>query len=87
MLLLGNIGRAGLVGNLVSNVCFGLFGAMEYAFPFLFLAGSFFYAANRFNRLIARKMTGLTLIFLFLCAIAQLFERRIYPGTGSACLL
>ena len=80
MLLLGNIGRAGLVGNLVSNVCFGLFGAMEYAFPFLFLAGSFFYAANRFNRLIARKMTGLTLIFLFLCAIAQLFSAGFTQG-------
>ena len=86
MLLLGNFGRAGFVGNRMSAVCFGLFGVMEYVFPFLFLMGSFFYAANRFNRLIMRKMTGLTLIFLFLCAISQLFGDGFVRGQSPlAC--
>lgn len=84
VLLIGNIGRAGFVGNRMSSVCFGLFGVMEYVFPFLFLMGSFFYAANRFNRLIARKMTGLILIFLFLCAAMQLFGYGFVRGQSAA---
>ena len=72
LLLLGNLGLIGSVGNMVSDVLFGLFGLMAYVFPFVLFFGYAFFEANRKNALIARKMFGLVLLFLFLCAFLQL---------------
>ena len=63
------VGRA---GNTVSDALFGVFGLMAYVVPFLLFFGYAFFIANRRNSLIGRKMTGLILLVLFLCAFMQL---------------
>lgn len=72
LLFVSNFGIGGLVGNAVSSFFFGLFGIMSYVFPFVLFLGFSFYMANRRNSLIKRKMAGLILLFIFLCAFMQL---------------
>ena len=72
LLLLGLLGVGGRAGRFVSDALFGSFGLMAYVFPFLLFFAHAFFVANRTNQLIGRKMIGLFLCFLFLCAFMQL---------------
>jgi S-DNA-T family DNA segregation ATPase FtsK/SpoIIIE len=84
LLLVSNFHLGGAAGNAISSVAFGLFGVMSYVLPFILFFGFAFYVANRDNYLIRRKMTGLVLLLVFLCAFVQLlftgFDRSISIG-------
>lgn len=49
LMFISCFGICGSVGNVVSNVLFGLFGYLAYAVPILLFVGVCFYAANREN--------------------------------------
>ncbi len=72
LLALSNFRLTGRVGNTVSTWMFGVFGLMAYAIPFILFFGYAFFIANRENPLIWRKMLGLLLCILFLCAFLHL---------------
>lgn len=58
LLVLGNFGLGGVVGKSLSWFCFGIFGILEYIFPFfLFLAGAVL-IANRKSQIVAEKIVG-----------------------------
>ena len=84
LLLLSNFHLGGAVGSAISSVAFGLFGVMAYILPFVLFFGFSFYMANRENLLIKRKMIGLAILLLFLCAFSQLllsgYDRSISIG-------
>ena len=72
---LGNLQLCGRVGDYVSDVLFGLFGIMEYVFPFFLFFCMAFYLANRRSSQIVQKLAGLILSYLFLCAFLELLTR------------
>lgn len=80
LMILGNFSLAGRIGNGFSDLLFGLFGLMEHLFPILLFFGIAFYAANRENRLIVRKMTGLCFLFVFFSALLELLENGFVKG-------
>ena len=78
LLFISNFGVGGAVGETVSSFFFGLFGVMAYAFPLVVFFGVTFYIANRRNPLIIRKMIGLCMVFISLCALCQLLLTSDY---------
>ncbi|WP_294784000.1 DNA translocase FtsK [uncultured Eubacterium sp.] len=80
LLFIGNIGKGGVVGNVFSNVSFGLFGVLAYLFPIpLFLIPAFL-VSNRqnsrrgpvYSSRVIMKVTAGVLLFLFLCVFAHI---------------
>ncbi|HAE45027.1 MAG TPA: cell division protein FtsK [Lachnospiraceae bacterium] len=78
LLFLFNIGIGGPAGNAISDVLFGIFGLTAYVVPFYLFFAVAFYMANRKNALIIRKMTGLLMLLIFVCAIVHLIVVREY---------
>ena len=72
ILLLANFGIVGRYGNLISGKLFGVFGLLQYVFPFAVFFGFAFFLANARNPLIIRKIFGFILMFVFLAAFLQL---------------
>ena len=72
ILFISNFGLAGKAGAVISSVFKGIFGVMAYPFPVILFLGISFYAANKENHIIKRKMVGLILLFIFVCALFQL---------------
>ena len=72
LLFISNIGIGGIVGSAVSSFLFGMFGLTSYAFPFLFLLGTFFVIANKGNKVAAVKIVSAVLLLLFFCTLTDL---------------
>ena len=72
IILISLFGSAGVVGGGIRVLIFGLFGAAGFLFPFILFFGFSFYLANEKNYLITRKMVGLILLFVFICAFFHL---------------
>lgn len=72
LLLLGNFGMCGSIGNLISSVFFGTFGVVQHVLPVITLILVGILLANDFSTLAVKK-TLLTILFLCMCsAIAQM---------------
>ncbi len=69
---IGNLGFGGRLGNGAADVLFGIFGILEFVFPFVLFFGFAFFVANRRNRLIGRKMAGLIMVFVCLGSFMEL---------------
>ena len=82
LLLISNFHLGGAMGEAISSVAFGLFGVLAYVLPFVLFFGFSFYMANRDNRLIRRKMIGLAILVVFLCAFTQLLFTGYDKGTN-----
>lgn len=82
LLLLGNFGLAGVVGQVFSNFFFGLFGLPAYLFPILLFLTCAFFISNGKNALVIRKTVGAGGVFLFACAFMQLLTVGYEKGVG-----
>ena len=81
ILLVSNFGMGGFVGDAISHFCFGLMGMMAYLFPVIFFVGAAFILINKTNRLAYKKMAAVLVMFLFMCATAQLLTDGYMSGT------
>ena len=88
LLLLGNFGFCGTVGNVISSIFFGTFGIIQHVLPIvvLILIGLLF--ANQFSSL-AIKKTILTIVFFcMISVISQMFvnfdETSVFAATQHA---
>ncbi len=84
LMLLGNFGIGGRIGNGFADILFGIFGLTEYVFPAVLFFGAAFYIANRSNGLIGRKLIGLVLLVLFTSAFLELLVQGYTRGTSPA---
>lgn len=72
LLLLGNFGLCGTVGNVISSVFFGTFGVVQHILPVITLILVGILLANDFSTLAVKK-TLITILFLSMCStIAQM---------------
>ncbi len=75
--MIAEFGAGGIAGKFVSDVMFGLFGAIAYIAPFCVFFGAIFYISNRGKRTLPAKMTAGVLLLLM---IGVLFDL----GSGGA---
>lgn len=88
ILVLANAGIAGQIGSLLSDFLFGLFGVMNYIFPFLLAAGTVYFAIERKSHEALRKIIYGALLFVFICMLMELLRDGGNPGNGySNCFI
>lgn len=98
LLLLGNFGLCGTVGNFFSSIFFGSFGVVQHVLPIVVLVLAGLLMANDFSTLAVKK-TLLTILFLSMCSsVAQMLtnfdeisifdvvEHSFYHHTGGGFL-
>ncbi|MCD8337652.1 MAG: DNA translocase FtsK [Lachnospiraceae bacterium] len=73
------LGIGGYVGNVISDICFGIFGFCAWFFPLLLFLACAFWISNRGNRLAGVKFGGCIVFYLCLCCFAALIEGK-YEG-------
>ena len=84
LLMIGNFGMGGSVGETVSRFFFGVLGWLQYLFPVFLFFGVAFAVANRKNVLIFRKMVGVCLVFWFLTGLVHMFTLGYAKGDTIA---
>ena len=72
ILMFSNFGMGGIVGTAISNVSFGTFGLLAYAFPVLLFIGIAFLISNKKNLLAYKKFLAAIVFFMFLCGFVHL---------------
>ncbi|NCB91428.1 MAG: DNA translocase FtsK [Clostridia bacterium] len=72
LLLISNFELGGSVGTVVSRFFFGIMGWIAYVFPIILFMGTAFWAVNRHNQLIGKKMAGMILCFWCLSGLIHL---------------
>ncbi len=82
LLVLSNFGAGGIVGETVSSVLFGLFGAMAYILPFAAFGITAFQVSNRGNAHAYIKIAAGIVLFLILTAIFELIFHQYEAGTS-----
>ncbi|WP_099468006.1 FtsK/SpoIIIE family DNA translocase [Konateibacter massiliensis] len=82
ILLLSNFGIGGIVGNSISSVAFGIFGLMAYVLPFILFFGCALFISNKDNARVVIKVISGIILFLLLCALAQLISKA-YEQTST----
>lgn len=88
ILVLANAGVAGQVGALLSDFLFGLFGVMNYIFPFALAAGTVYFTIERKSHEALRKIIYGALLFVFICMLMELIRDGSNPGNGySNCFI
>lgn len=76
ILELSNFGIIGIVGNVLSNVMFGLFGILAYIVPIVLFIGYMFLIVNFSNPKAKLKVFMSGILLLMLCALAQLIATK-----------
>ncbi len=90
LLLLGNFGFCGTVGNVISSIFFGTFGIIQHVLPIvvLILIGLLF--ANHFSSLAVKKTILTIVFFCMISVISQMFvnfdETSVFAATEYAFL-
>ena len=82
ILILGNFGLTLRFGDVFNSLFFGLFGGMEYIFPFLLFAGVCFYLVNRDNTSALIKLVSSLVLFFDVGMFLQLFITDDYNLGG-----
>ncbi len=82
ILILGNFGLTLRFGDIFNSLFFGLFGGMEYLFPFLLFVGVCFYLVNRDNVSALIKLVSSIILFFDAGMFLQLFVTGDYNLGG-----
>lgn len=72
ILALSNFNLCGSVGEVISNITFGLFGYMAYILPVVCFVGFVFMIANRNNRIAKVKMVAAVLGYLLITILIHM---------------
>lgn len=80
LLFLCNFGILGTIGNVVSNVMFGLFGIPAYIFPIVATYIIFFTVANSGNPKVIRRDLSLSVLILNIAMIFELIQNNLSYG-------
>lgn len=81
-LFLCNFGIAGIVGNTISDMMFGIFGLTAYIMPLAFFLMIAFGMVNSGNSIAARKLIAGVLLFLIAGIVCDLFAGIPEAGQG-----
>lgn len=73
LLYISYFGVGGYLGEVISDVSFGLFGIMSYVFPVLVFISAAFLISNRGSRVASVKFLSAAGLFVCLCSFADLF--------------
>lgn len=76
LLYISYFGIGGYLGEVISDVSFGVFGIMSYIFPILVFVSAAFLISNRGSRIAAVKFLSALGLFVCLCSFADLFTYR-----------
>lgn len=80
LLYISYFGIGGYLGEVISDVSFGVFGIMSYVFPVLVFVSAAFLISNRGSRIASVKFLSAVGLFICLCSFADLFT---YTQDGS----
>lgn len=86
LLFISYFGIGGYLGEVISDVSFGIFGIAAYLFPFLVFISSAFLISNSGSKIAAVKFLSAVGVYLCICSFAALFAYGEY-GLGSAAQL
>lgn len=75
LLMLGNFGFCGTVGNAVSSIFFGAFGVVQYVLPIVALILTGLLIANEYSSLAIKKTILTILFFCMVSVIGQMIVR------------
>ena len=81
LLMISHFGVGGVLGSVVSNLMFGLFGTLAYVIPIVAFIGIAFVVSNKGNVLAYIKLIGCVLVTIMLCTLFQLIMYEYMPGT------
>ena len=82
LLMISNFGFGGFLGNLVSRICFGMFGILAYIIPILIFAGMLFFKSNKGNPLAYIKEGAGVVCCLMFCILCEMFTNGYESGKG-----
>lgn len=82
ILFLCNFGVVGKIGNLVSDIMFGIFGLLAYIAPIIIFLAVAFGLSNTGNNIATRKLVAGAVLFLLISMICELFGTDL-AGTDS----
>lgn len=77
ILFLCNFGVVGKIGNIVSDVMFGIFGLMAYIAPIIIFLAIAFGLSNMGNNIATRKLVAGAALFLLISMICELFSVQL----------
>lgn len=72
IILISNFGIGGFIGNAISSFFFGIFGFLTYILPFALFLTIAFVVSNRGNKIAWVKTSAVFLLWVWLCALAEL---------------
>ena len=78
--LISCFGYGGKVGNIASNLLFGLFGIGAYIFPVLLFVGGTFLISNKKNKVATIKFVAAVFLYIAICTFAQAITYDYIPG-------
>ncbi len=85
LLFISYFGIGGYIGEVFSDISFGVFGLMAYLFPFLIFISAAFWISNGKSSIAGMKFAAAVGLFLCLCSFAALFagqHEQVY-GIGE----
>ena len=71
VLFLCNFGIVGTVGNVLSNIEFGIFGWPAYIAPVFYFLGLAFWITNRDNPVAVRKLVAAQVLFILAAMLCE----------------
>ncbi len=75
LIFISYLGIGGYVGEVISDVSFGVFGITAYLFPFLLFVAAAFLISNRGSRVAGVKFLSSLGLFICICSFATLFTK------------
>lgn len=82
ILFLCNFGVVGKIGDLVSDVMFGIFGLLAYIAPIIIFFAVAFGLSNMGNNIATRKLVAGAALFLLISMICELFSAQLATTEG-----
>lgn len=70
--VLSYMNAAGVIGQALNTLSFGLIGILAYLMPFFIIGVAFFYTANKENDLLVKKVICACMMSVVLMALLQL---------------
>lgn len=80
-LFISYFGLGGFLGEVISDVSFGLFGWSAYAFPFLIIVATAFLISNRGSKVAVVKFLSAVVLYLTVCSFFGLAKAEEYTAS------